>query len=294
MSHPLPRRSVLRLMLACPALAADLRASSSAAADAGESGLVDVNASLFHWPFRRLPDDEPGLLAARLRKLGFHQAWAGSYEALLHRDPDTVNSRLTDACERHGGGLFRPVGCVNPALPGWEETLRRCAEKHAMHAIRLHPNYHGYTLEDPAFERLLALAAQAGLLIQLAASMEDTRTQHPLAHVPDVDLRPLPDLLSGHPQARLMLLNHRPAAAVTAPLAALPNVWFDTARTEATDGVARLVALAGRERVVFGSHAPFLIPEAALIRVEEAMLAGLPEADAAALLGANAARLAAR
>lgn len=87
-----------------------------------------------------------------------------------------------------------------------------------------------------------------------------------------------------------MLLNHRPGS-VTAELARLPNLWFDIARTEATDGVARLVQLAGNGRVLFGSHAPFLIPEAALIRVEEGLLAGLPAAEAVALLMRNARRL---
>jgi predicted TIM-barrel fold metal-dependent hydrolase len=251
---------------------------------------IDANVSLFHWPFRRLPLDEPGALAARLAALGIGEAWAGSFEGLLHRDLDGVNTRLAAACREVRPLRLRPFGSVNPLLPDWPEELRRCAQVHGMPGLRLHPNHHGYGLEHPGFERLLQVAGDAGLLVQVAVSTEDTRTQPPQTQVADVDLTPLPVLLTRHPRTRVMLLNHRPGS-VTAELARLPNLWFEIARTEATDGVARLVQLAGNGRVLFGSHAPFLIPEAALIRVEEGLLAGLPAAEAVALLMSNARRL---
>ncbi len=251
---------------------------------------IDANVSLFHWPFRRLPLDEPAALANRLAALGVGEAWAGSFEGLLHRDLDGVNRRLAAACRDSRTLRLRPFGSVNPLLPDWPEDLRRCAVEHRMPGIRLHPNHHGYGLDHPGFERLLQLAGEAGLLVQLAVSTEDTRTQPPQTQVADVDLTPLPALLARHPRTRVLLLNHRPGS-LTAELARLPNLWFDLARTEATDGVARLVKLAGNGRVLFGSHAPFLIPEAALIRVEEGLLAGLPPAEAEALLMTNARRL---
>lgn len=286
----LKRRRLLQTALAASAWTG-LTAAKGRGAAAEALDIIDSNVSLFHWPFRRLPDDEPADLVKRLRALGVRQAWAGSFEGLLHRDLATVNERLAAACREHGPGWLRPFGSVNLTLPDWREDLRRCAERHAMPGIRLHPNHHGYTLEHPDFPRLLALAGEAGLLVQLAAATEDTRTQHPQTQTPDVDLKPLPGLLRAHPRTRVQVLNHRPSPALPPALAAAPNVWFDLARTEGTDGVARLAALAGAGRVLFGSHAPFLIPEAALIRVEEGLLAGLDETDAAAVLAGNAAAL---
>lgn len=276
------RRRLLQTALASAALPT----RSAAAAPP----LTDANVSLFHWPFRRLPLDEPDALATRLTALGIGEAWAGSFEGLLHRDLDGVNRRLAAACRNIRHLRLRPFGSVNPRLPDWPEDLRRCAHEHNMPGIRLHPNHHGYGLDHPEFDRLLRLAGETGLLVQLAVATEDTRTQPPQTQVADVDLRPLPALLARHGKTRVQLLNHRPGN-ITAELAQHPNLWFDIARTEATDGVTRLVRLAGAGRVLFGSHAPFLIPEAALIRVEEGLLTGLPPADAEALLCTNARRL---
>lgn len=249
--------------------------------------VVDTNVSLFQWPFRRLPLDEPGKLVAKLRSLGIAQAWAGSFEGLLHRDIAGVNRRLVETCE--GFTELIAIGSVNVQLPNWVDDLQRCIEVHDMLGVRLHPNYHGYELNDPRFAELLKRATSAGRFVQLAAAMEDTRTQHPMLQVPDVDLAPLPDVMSGIAGARVQLLNYRLAGSPFESLAKTPGLYFDTARVEATDGVPNLVKRLPPGRVLFGSHAPFLIPEAALIRVHES--GQLDEAALREVLSQNAERV---
>jgi len=267
------RREVLNLAVAAGASAA-FRPSSAAAAAAADKDdpaadlrIVDTNASLFQWPFRRLPLDDVELLANKYRSLGIKQAWAGTFEGVLHRDVASANLRLTDACLTYPELV--PIGSVNPELPGWEKDLRSCVEEHSMPGVRLHPNYHGYTLDDPRFAKLLKLATAAGLFVQIAATIEDTRTQHPQLQIPDVDFAPLADVVRQVSGARVQVLNFRPRGAAFEQLAKTTDVLFDTARVDGTDGIPKLVDSLPSGRVLFGTHAPFLIPEAAMIRVHE-------------------------
>lgn len=167
--------------------------------------------------------------------------------------------------------MLRPIGAANPTLPDWQEDVRRCAQVHGMHGIRLLPNYHQYSLDDPRLASLVELAGSLGLLIQIATTLEDRRTQHELVQVDDVPLEPLGELCAKFPQVPFQLLNLRPAGGALPRPAQAANVWCDSARVDSTDGIRKLIESTGG-RVVFGSHAPLLIPQAALIRLGESGL----------------------
>lgn len=262
-------------------LVAGTTAALAARGEGDFPGIVDSNVNLFRWPFRRLPLDETGNLVAKLSSLGITTAFAGSFEGVFHRDLTSANSRLFEECSRFPGLV--PVASIHPAKPGWERDLAA-----ATIAIRLHPNYHGYTLDHPGFSELLLAASERGLLVQLAVAIEDARTQPDLMRVPEVDLSPLPEAMARAPEVKVQLLNWKGRGPLTNPLKSLPNLSFDTALADGTDGVATLVESFGAERVWLGSHAPFLIPEAALVRVHES---GLDENACLSVIRGNADRV---
>ncbi len=251
--------------------------------------IVDVNASVSRWPLRRTPCDELPAMLAAFRKSGVRQAWVGSLDGILHRDIGGVNKRLADDCRRQQEIELLPFGSVNPMLPDWQEDVRRCAEDYRMPGIRLHPNYHGYRLEEPAFGELLDLAIRRDLIVQVVVRMDDVRVQHPLLQVPDVDTTPLAGQLETRPGLRLVLLNG-PArfAPALARLLAQRRIWIDIATREGVGGVGRLLRTAPPEQVLFGSHLPLFPLEAAVLKLQEA---GLNEHEREAVEHANAARL---
>jgi predicted TIM-barrel fold metal-dependent hydrolase len=251
--------------------------------------IIDTNMHLGTWPFRRPPWNGTDEIVKKLRGVQITEAWAGSFEGLLHKDLAGVNARLAEECKRHGGFLI-PFGSLNPRQPDWEEDLRRCQEEHRMPGIRLHPNYHGYRLDDPQFARLLEKAAQQRLLVQIVVRMEDERTQHPLVQVPPVDLGPLPALVTRWPELRVQILNGtvNPRDEGLMLLARSAQIHFDCTMAEGVGGLARLLERVGQDRALFGTHFPLFYPESALLKVRES---ALKEDATQALQFANARKL---
>ncbi|TWU17499.1 Amidohydrolase [Novipirellula galeiformis] len=239
--------------------------------------IIDVNVYLSRWPFRRLPHDNPTSLVRKLSQRGVRQAWAGSFDGLLHKDISSVNSRLVADCKEHGEGLLVPVGSVNPTLPDWQEDLRRCHEVHQMHAIRLHPNYHGYTLDSEQCSQLLKEAHDRELVVQLVLSMEDPRVQHPLLQVPVVDTKPLETLVKQYPDLRLVIMNNYGAIKESraAQLAESGQVYFEISHFENVGALEKWVTTVPHERLLFGSYFPFFNLEAALLKFQESQVGGL-------------------
>lgn len=255
--------------------------------------ITDVNVDLSRWPFRRLPCDELPRLVERLDACGVSEAWAGSFDGLLHKDLGGVNARLAEDCRRCRPGLLRPFGAVNPMLPDWREDLRRCHEEHHMPGIRLHPNYHGYRLDDPVFAELLAEAEERGLIVELAVRMEDPRMQHPLMRAPDVDTGPLPALLAARSGLRMVLLNALGPLGGNA-VASLVNagqVYFEIATLEGVGGIGNLLARFPLDRLLFGSHFPYFLLESAVLKLQESEL---PAEQVRAITRENAARILAK
>lgn len=234
--------------------------------------LIDVNAYVGRWPTRRLPGDEDaGALAARLAARGVTEAWVGSFDGLFHKDLAAVNERLAESCREVTDVRLIPFGAINPRDANWEADLDRCAGAHAMRGIRLHPNYHGYTLEDRAFAKLLRAAAERELIVSLAPVMEDVRMMHPGLRVPAVDLGPLEALIKQTAGLRLLLLNAL-RRSVPGELVTAGDVYFDIGMLEGVGGLERVLKTMPLDRVLFGSYSPMFYFEAAPLKLQESRL----------------------
>jgi predicted TIM-barrel fold metal-dependent hydrolase len=268
----------------------DFESAAATRSVTAANDLIDVNVNISRWPARRLRGDNTNELVALLRRQGVVQAWAGSFDALLHKDIGSVNARTTDECRRHGRGLLVPIGSINPKLPNWEAEFRRCAEGHHMPGIRLHPNYHGYKLDDPQLARLLRMASDCHMVVQLALIMEDERTMHPLLRVEPADTTPLPHLVRETAGLRLVLLNALGTlrAQPLLRIIASGEVYFEISMLEGVGAVASLLSQMPVSRLLFGSHAPFFYFESALLKLKESPLS---EEQLRAIRSANARRL---
>jgi len=274
----LGRRAFIKVALAS-AVFSSLKPEAVAANQpiVSRHGLIDTNVNLSRWPLRRVRYDDTTALAAMLRQQGVAQAWAGSFDALLHKDIGSVNARLADECRRHGHGILLPFGSINPKSPDWEEELRRCAQEYRMIGIRLNPNYHGYKFKDPDFIRLLRLAARFRMIVQVALLMEDERMMHPMLRAEPVDIAPLANIVKNIPALQLVLLNAAGklhGQSLTTLLAA-GNVFLEISMLEGVGGVSNLLTQVPLNRVLFGSYAPLFYFESALLKLKESPIDSL-------------------
>jgi predicted TIM-barrel fold metal-dependent hydrolase len=254
--------------------------------------IIDVNVTLGRWPTRRMPCDEPERLVTKLLEHNVVSAWAGSYDGLFHDDITAVNNRLAELC--HTANLpqhLLPFGSINPSADNWQTEFDRCATKHEMPGIRLHPNYHGYTLDHPNFAQLLKAAADSKLIVQLAVLMEDARMMHPLMRVPPVDIAPLPKILTAIPTLKFVLLGALTSATRMETLSKLFEVgqtYVEISMLEGAGGIEKLLATVPLDRIMFGSHAPSFYCESAALKLRESVL---PPKHIAAITHENAQRL---
>jgi predicted TIM-barrel fold metal-dependent hydrolase len=284
------RRTFLTAAASAVALS---EASSLPAQTASVNGpLIDTNVSLSQWPIRHSWAPTPAALVQRLKRHGVTSAWTGTFDGVLHTDMSGANARLAETCRRDGAGILVPMGTVNPSFPDWEDDVRRCHEVHGMRGLRLYPNYHGYALDDPRFTRLLAVATQRRLIVQIMLSIEDDRSQNPMLTALPVQAGPLVEILPKISGARVMLLNggSRVLGGNVSLLHGLVSagVTFEIATLEGVAGIENLLKRAPGVRTTFGSHSPYFYFESALLKLQESALS---PADLEAVRSGNAGNL---
>jgi predicted TIM-barrel fold metal-dependent hydrolase len=286
------RRYFLKGALASSAAChlARCNAAAETATPAAIGQLIDTHVYIDHWPHAHLLTDGLGALLATLRMNNVAQAWIGSFDGLFHKDIAAVNHRLADACAQQNGDILVPFGTVNLSLPDWEDDVRRCHESFHMRGIRLHPNYHGYTLDDPRFARLLDLAAGRGLIVQLVASLDDARHKWLTPNVTHVDLTPLAKVVATLPKVKLVIARAARSAVDEAirSFAPLQRVYFDFARIGDADSLAKLVDRLSVNKLVFGSGAPLHSIDSMRSKLQ---YANLPIADRNEIAAETAARM---
>lgn len=245
-------------------------------ARARAESFIDTNVYLSSWPIRQSWASTPKILVDKLQRHGITEAWAGNYEAVLQTDMDGANRRLVEACTQEGRGILQPFPTINVAFPDWQEDLRRCHEQYRVRGIRLFPNYHGYTLEDPSFWKLLEESTRRGLLVQIVLSVEDDRSQNPILSVPAVQVLPLLDRVDALKSSNVMLLNSGSRVLggnipVIQRLSAA-GVLLEVATLEGAAGIESLLEKAPLLKLCFGSYSPYFYFESALLKLRESAL----------------------
>jgi len=233
-------------------------------------GLVDHNALIGAYPFRRLPDPTPERLVAELERLGIARAWVGHVPSIFYRDVAAGNDELLRWLEPHRPRLL-PVPAVNPAYPGWPRELER-ARAGGCPAVRTYPAHYGFDAAGPEMRALAGACGDLDLALVLTVRLEDGRQRHRLDVAGELLGADVRATVRAHPRVRVLVTN--------ADRALIEEVHFGSTPEEAArlhwdiawlwgppdDQLAALHRSMGKDRFVLGTHFPFRLPEAALAR----------------------------
>ncbi len=235
--------------------------------------ILDCNATLGQWPFRRLRNCTPTDFAHLMDDNGIAQAWVSPFEGIFYNVTQEANEGLAEELLGLRDRLIQlPV--INPAYPGWEDDVEECRELEAP-GLRLYPSYHGYRLQDAHFLQLAQRCAELGWFLQIVTRVQDERHQHHLARVQPVPVADIVQVARDFAPLPVMVLNAASGEVLGACEGGCPdNLSCDISHVEGVGGVGDLSDRLGAGHVLFGTHAPLLIPESALLKMREADLNG--------------------
>ena len=226
---------------------------------------LDVNAWLGSWPFQYFHDDSARRLEDRLRGEGIAHAMVGSPEAAFNQDCLAVNRLLVKRLA--GSTALHPVLALDPTRGDWQDILSLGRDE-GIAAIRLFPAYHGYELGSaPALTAVEHIADAGCTVLFLQMRMEDERTHHPRCRIPALDVGPILELAGRFPTLPVVALcpyYHEAVELGKGP----GNVRFDLSHVETLRTVTSLLSEVALERVLLGTHVPFLQSRAALMKLE--------------------------
>ncbi|MFC1526125.1 amidohydrolase family protein [Candidatus Latescibacterota bacterium] len=246
--------------------------------------IIDINCWTGHWATHPLQGDAAAVRAS-VQAVGVDRLCLSPLSGVLAHNPHVANESVYAAAAQWDEVL--PVPLLDPTIPTWTEELERAREHEGVSLVKWLPAYSQYLLAE-ADECADAIAgAGLGLIVQVR--LEDPRRQHPLAVVGDADASEVVELARRHPDLTVMVggaawgtLRQHSAA-----LLELPNLYADMSQADGMDGVKLLVEAGLTAKLLFGTHAPFFVPLAAVSRV----MADIDDESAAAILGGNAAAL---
>ena len=232
--------------------------------------LIDAHAVFGFWPLEKV-DLSVDTLQAAMRARNVVRSFAYSAKALFY-DAGEGNDDTVAVCAQHPELL--PVAVLDPrAYPAClEEAHKRLGQ--GVKVFRFFPDRHGYPIDfAPAAELLEELAGQ--VVIVATAQMG----------APTALAR-----LLGNTGCRTVLDLESPAllGETLAALRRCSCLEMTTRGAEAAGALEAAVAAAGAARLVFASGSPLYSLGSALMSVQ---FAALSDADRAAILGENMARL---
>lgn len=245
--------------------------------------VIDTSAWIGNYPFRGIPNSSIADVKRLQKELNIEKSIVAPFEGIFWENTLDAHKHFAEQIAGESTLELWPV-----VRPGAAVGIEKLLDRYKPRGIRLLPNYHGYRLSDPDAGRILDLARERKLIVQVFARIADERWHH-LLHVPGVDQHDLDYLTSVYADQPILISGAASLGPLSARLKELPMLFADHSRIRgpqfAIESLAKSLPMG---KIVFGSLWPIQIIEATLWQVTTAKI---DDAMKSAVLYDNAQKL---
>ena len=235
--------------------------------------LIDINASIGHWPFEQTDCNTCQALVERMNQFGVDVSVVSNMNGIFYKDTQSANEELYREIisKRSFRNRIIPFAVINPTYAGWRKDLDICITKMGMKGIRLYPLYHDYLLTDPSCTELVKIARDRGLIVALTHRMVENRAARSWMDLSNqLTMNDIIPLIREVPEGKYFILNVISGMQMNdkdTKLFKAGDLLFDTSGKGITN-LAELLNKFGKEKFAYGSHSPILDQLTGLLRIE--------------------------
>ena len=245
--------------------------------------ILDINAYLGKLPNKRGVASSAEELIKMMDKAGIDIAAVSSTKSLYYdfREGDK------ELLEKIDGFKARLIGfaCINPIYEEAKELLVKEVEVYGMKGLKLHPQHHGYDLEDKSTQWIFEEAAR--LKIPVLIPMRVQAASESPSYLAPVKVEKVKAIAERFPDLKLLVggVTYWEMFEVESAMKKHGNMFIELSFLDIYKGIEILVKKLGSSRIIFGSGMPINQPEVIKALVEEAEIS---EDDKRMILAENA------
>jgi predicted TIM-barrel fold metal-dependent hydrolase len=250
--------------------------------------IIDVNAFLGEWPFRKLSGDVNTLLRI-MAKCKIDMALVSSLNAIFYKDCEEANVWLKRILQTSKSLIG--ICTINPYFPNSIENLHECINEMGMVGVKIHPNYHGYNLEDNSIiDQFFKECSKAKIPIIIPLRIQDERSHHPSSKIPPISASQIISAARKNSSLKIIVCNAKSneVSQICMKMHEFNNLYIAFSWVQSLNFIEKMVKNVGSNKLLWGSNFPINYVEPMLRQVTESRI---DEEDKEKILAENAKKI---
>lgn len=257
--------------------------------------LIDINAHVGHWPFKKMKYNTCSSLLERMDKFDVEISVVGNLNGIFYKDTQSANEELFEELKSNKkfSNRFIPFAVLNPTYGGWQKDFEISTGKFGMKGICLYPLYHDYEITDPACIELVKKARDKGIIVVFTHRIVDSRQRSWMDISKEWTMKDIMPLIREVKDAKYFIVNAANSMILEqtdTDLLKNTDLLIDTSGRALSNPVD-LIRKLGKDKFAFGTHSPILDYLTGLLRIESLRPDEADEATKEMIRSGNARRM---